>query len=120
VRGNLQAGVSGHGDYEEWKTGLAFGTSFAGGRGHFVIAGEAADNAGILNQFERDWGAEEWGLVNNDDYVPGTGSFQRIPARNAHLSIATEGGLILSGSLAGTQFGPGATPLPFQYGTNIG
>lgn len=120
VRGTLQSGISGQGDYEEWKTGLAFGTSFGGDRGHFVIAGEAVDNEGILNQSARDWGAEEWGLVDNADYVPGTGSFQRIPARNAHLSIATEGGLILSGSLAGTQFGPGGTPTPFQYGTNTG
>jgi iron complex outermembrane recepter protein len=113
LEGNVQEGISAHGDNQEFRADLAYGLPFADGRGHFEVAGEFSDNRGILHQSDRRWSAQEWGYVQTDQYV-------RVPVTNARLSIASYGGLILSGPLAGMQFGPGGALQPFQYGNSVG
>lgn len=110
---NIQEGLSEHGDNQEVKAAVAYGTSFADGRGHVSIATEYSDNQGIRHQSDRSWSGQEWGYVQTSQY-------QNVPVPNARLSIASYGGLILSGPLAGMQFGPGGVLTPFQYGTNVG
>jgi iron complex outermembrane recepter protein len=48
---NTQAGLSNYGDMGQVKFEAAAGTSFAGGRGHFEIAGEYAYNDGLLPRY---------------------------------------------------------------------
>jgi len=115
-RGEVQGGISERGDNEEWRAALAFGTSFANSRGHFSIAAEAFDNAGVQYQRDRDWGARDWGIILNPRYAPGNGEPQKVLRPNTGLAIASEGGLILSGSLAGLQFMPDGTLAPFNPG----
>lgn len=115
-RGEIQSGVSERGDNEEWRVALAFGTSFAEGRGHFSIAAEGFDNDGIRYQRDRSWGARDWGIVLNPAYAPGNGEPQKLLLPDSGLSMATEGGLILSGSLAGMQFAPDGSLAPFNPG----
>jgi iron complex outermembrane receptor protein len=48
---NAQAGLSTYGDMGQVKFEAAAGTSFAGGRGHFEVAGEYAYNDGLLPRY---------------------------------------------------------------------
>jgi outer membrane receptor protein involved in Fe transport len=114
--GEVHGGVSGQGDNQEWGGSLAFGTEFAGGRGHFMIGGEAVDNRGVLAQGDRDWGRKDYQLIQNPAYTPGSGLPEFLVASNTHMAIATEGGLILSGVNANTQFLPGGGTAPFRIG----
>lgn len=112
-----QYGVSTYGDGGEYRLGLTYGTEFAGGRGHFVVSGEYADNAGILAQSDRPWGRAGWQVIANPAYRPGNGEFARLTVRNAHIANATEGGLIVSpGPFQNIEFGPGGVPEPFVRG----
>lgn len=120
LRGEVQSGMAEEGDNEEWRAALAFGTSFAGDRGHFSIAAEAFDNSGIQYQRDRDWGARDWGIILNPDYAPGNGEPLKRLVPDAGLTIASEGGLILSGSLAGMQFAPDGSLIPFNPGRAAG
>jgi len=113
LQGDFQGGVSQYGDNRSSKESLAYGFDFGDGRGHFEIAGEATTNSGVLRQSDRPWSARGWGDVQTPQY-----SLDPVP--NARLSIASYGGLILTGPLAGMQFGPGGTLQPFEYGTNVG
>lgn len=119
IEGSLQAGISDKGDSGEYRGTLAFGTNFAAGRGNLMVGGEIYDNKGILDQSDRDWGRRGYQLVANPAFAPGNGEPARLIARTT-VGVATEGGLILSGPLRGTQFGPGGEPQPFQFGTPVG
>jgi outer membrane receptor protein involved in Fe transport len=109
---NFQETVSQRDDNREPKIALAYGHAFADGRGHFTVAAEYSDNKGILHQSERAWSGQDWGYIQANGY-------QNVPVPGARLSIASFGGLILSGPLAGMQFAPGGTLVPFSYGTNV-
>lgn len=116
---DAQVGLTDEGDGATRKFSASFGTDFANGRGHFVIAGEYSDQEGIFETRSRDWfnGSK---LVAN----PVAGGPRRIYAENVNLSTATGGGLIIrdarNGPLQGIQFGPGGAPRPFQFGTQSG
>jgi len=113
LEGSVQEGISGHGDNQEFRVDLTYGLPFAEGRGHLELAGEFSNNHGILHQSDRSWSGQEWGYVQTDQYL-------RVPVTNARLSSASYGGLILTGPLAGMQFGPGGVLQPFQYGSDVG
>ena len=112
---DVQGGISDHGDNQEPKTSVAFGEPFADGRGHFTVAAEYSRTirACCISRTAVGHAQEKWGYVQTPQY-------QMVPVTNARLSIASFGGLILSGPLAGMQFGPGGVLEPFRYGTNVG
>src|SRR6185312_5184615 len=113
LEGSVQGGISGHGDNQEYRADLAYGLPFADGRGHLELAGEFSSNHGVLHQSDRSWSGQEWGYVQTDQYL-------RVPVTHARLSLASYGGLILTGSLADMHFGPGGVLQPFQYGSDVG
>lgn len=115
LQGSAQYGLSQRGDDKQYRAALTYGTSFADGRGHFVIAGEISSNKGILNQSQRKWGRKEWQVIGNP--TPGNGQPNLIIASDVHQSNRSEGGLIVGGRYAGTQFFPGGTYGPFRYGS---
>ncbi|MEQ8743002.1 TonB-dependent receptor [Parasphingorhabdus sp.] len=116
IKGQAQFGRSWESDGDEYKVAAAYGGSFAGGRGHILLGGEIYDNAGILKQSSRDWGRKKWQLIGNPAYTPTNGEPLRVISQNVNQSLTTYGGLIVSGPLRGTQFGPGGAPTQFQYG----
>ncbi len=64
-------------DINDWHGGAAFGTAFAGGRGHFIVGGEYEKNdaVGICSKV-RDWCASNVGLFTNSGYnTPGSSGF---------------------------------------------
>jgi outer membrane receptor protein involved in Fe transport len=116
---DLSHGESDYGDNKENHVGIAFGNSFAEGRGRLVVGGEWVDNDGVRDIYSRDWGREEWGFVNNAGYA--TNGLPRILVLpNVRRNQLADGGLIISGPLAGTTFGPGGTPETFVYGSPSG
>lgn len=120
LRGDFQYGITEYGDAEEYSTSLAWGTRFAGGRGHFVIAGEYTDSEGMATCETRRWCQDNWALILNPNYAPGNGEYRQIITNEARLSSGTFGGLITTGPMRGTYFLPGGVSAPFQYGTHVG
>lgn len=116
ARFEAQYGQTEHNDNREWRVGAAFGTGFAGGRGHVVVGGEFVDNDGILDQDDRKWGRNAHQLIVNPLYTPTNGQPQRIISANVYPTNATEGGLITNGVLANTRFLPGGASAPFVRG----
>ena len=73
-------GGSTRGDADELKLALTYGTSFGGGRGNIMIAGEYEDNDGVAKQSDRPWSKGRWGIVNNPQY---TGSLRGSSRRTS-------------------------------------
>jgi len=119
VRGSFQGGTSTYGDYGNYRASLAWGHSFAHDRAHLELSFEIGDNSGIP-AMSRDWlGAQ---FVSNPNATEATKSESNplnILSKNVMLSNATYGGLITSGPLKGTAFGPNGTTYPFTYGSLV-
>lgn len=117
-KGTLQGGITDHDDYRNFLASVAWGTSFADGRGHLVLSGEAAQNSGVTDINNRSWSAAQPGQISNPAYTATNGQPASLLVSSGALSSNTSyGGVINSGPLKGVQFGPGGTPLPFNYGT---
>ncbi|MEJ0008834.1 MAG: TonB-dependent receptor [Steroidobacteraceae bacterium] len=89
------------------------GTELFDGRGHFVVSGELYKNEGVKQVGSRDW-FDSCSLIGNP-----TGKTTYLPACDVHSSQFNFGGLISSGPLKGTYFGPGGTPMAVQYGSLV-
>jgi outer membrane receptor protein involved in Fe transport len=96
-----EAGISTYGDAGQRQVQGAFGTSFGGGRGHFVIGGEFLQNDGLIPKTSRP-NTGRWVSLPNGDR-----SFTLTP--NIGYSNATAGGYVLTGVLAGQTFNPDGT-----------
>jgi outer membrane receptor protein involved in Fe transport len=123
VKGEVQGGVTTYGDDRSYKVSLTGGTGFAADRGHFLISGNMSYSQGVRNN-PRPWNARDWQIITNPAYGTGAGQSTSVPAfisrPNASLAVAMPGGLITSGPLKGIYFGPGGTPIKFNYGTLSG
>lgn len=71
-KAQIDYGVAEEGDGDNLHAGAAFGTSFADGRGHFVIGGEYSDQSRVGNCFTRDW-CEVGGVVTNNGFATNNG-----------------------------------------------
>ena len=115
LSGDFQPGISTYGDNKTYKGSLDWGTSFADGAGHFLIAGEGDKEGGVGLQTTRPWASQGYNVVGNPNATSANGQPLYLIEPNAQFSTATLGGLITSGALRGTAFGPGGTPYRFQY-----
>lgn len=118
-RFEAEKGISQEGDNAEFRASGMYGFGFAQNRGHVVIAGEYYQNDGVGDIFTRKWGARDTQIVANPS--PATNGLPRfITSDNVRLSTMTPGGIITSGPLRGTVFGPGGTTSQYSYGTLAG
>lgn len=115
LRASAQYGISQEGDDKERVFNIGFGSGFADGRGHFVLGFDYAKNDGVPPIHSRDWGKRDPYLVSNGLVRPAGVPAQSFDT-NVTYSRQSTGGLIWSGPLAGTAFGPGGTPYQFQFG----
>lgn len=118
VKGLVQGGVTTYGDDWNYNIQLSAGTKFADGRGHIMLTGEIAFNEGVEGIGTRDWynGAK---IINNPAYTATNGQPQLLALPNVGFTAATPGGIITSGPLAGTYFGPGGVPLRQNRGSIV-
>lgn len=114
-KGDVQGGITTHGDDENYRLGLAYGTRFADGRGHFMISAEHAYTAG-LKGLPRDWysGAKRF---QNPDYVAGqAGEPQWLVLNDVGFTTVAPGAIVTAGPLKGIYFGAGGVPARLNTG----
>ncbi len=105
-----RTGISSRGDGARYGAEISWGTRLAGGRGHFMAAGEYLHDAGI---FGRNDGSRP-NLDANSFTLP---NGQLLLARDVNFVDATPGGIIRSGALAGMTFNPDGSLSPFVAGS---
>jgi iron complex outermembrane receptor protein len=117
--GDFHYGVSQRGDNVEYNPSVAYGTSFAGGRGHFIIGGDVTINDGVGTMYARDWGRLEPGAMS----LPNTraaGQPANLISNHVETSAYNAGGLIVAGPLKGIAFGDNGQISNFQFGSIVG
>jgi iron complex outermembrane receptor protein len=120
LKGSVQGGITDHNDFRNFLVSVAVGKTFAGGRAHILIGGEAAQNSGIGRVGDRAWGARNPALISNPAYTPTNSEPRYILTQNVHQSNVSYGGVINSpGLLKGIQFAPDGSAIPFTYGTLV-
>jgi outer membrane receptor protein involved in Fe transport len=119
IKGTVQGGVTTYGDDRNYNISLTAGAKFADGRGHILLNGELAHNDGITGLGKRTW-FNHSAIFNNPAYTTTNGQPRFLNAANVGIATATPGGLITSGPLKGTYFGPGGVPAQFNYGSIVG
>ncbi|HWJ69035.1 MAG TPA: TonB-dependent receptor [Sphingobium sp.] len=135
LKAEFQTGLSERGDDFNQFASITAGTSFADGRGRFVISGEYENNDGLADCYSaRSWCAQERSIVGNTpagtDGLPSS-----IITSNVHVSTMSPTGLInrslgadgkalyanvANDPLRGITFTPDGTPRPFEYGDFAG
>ncbi|MDB5365321.1 MAG: hypothetical protein JWM77_1248 [Rhodospirillales bacterium] len=114
VKGQVQGGLTTYGDDRTYNVSLTAGTRFANDRGHVLLSFEDAYNGGVSG-VPRGWYNGNK-MFFNPAYTPTNGQPQLLVSPNTGFATATPGGIITSGPLQGTYFGPGGTPAKFNYG----
>jgi iron complex outermembrane recepter protein len=117
------SGITSRGDGFNYSFNAAGGMSFAGGRGHILLAGEVAHRDGIL-QVDRGWNQIGFLRFENPAYNATTNSSvpQFMFVRGAGPINSTPGSIITNSAggaanrLRGLYFGQGGIVNQFQYG----
>ena len=108
-----------HGDNEDYKAAVTYGTDYLKGRGHFIFGGEYAVSKGI-NGDARGFRTSE------PNQIPDPTNTTKLIRATDIRSPFTTGGLIVNGAggtaannalIRGIKFGPGGTQSPYDYGT---
>ena len=124
LKGEISGGETQYKDDRNYKISVAGGFNFGGGRGHLLISGEQNATTGIVNGSNgRAWDLQGVQSIANPAYVatcaPGTCQPFYISSNHVGMSTLSAGGLITSGPLKGTAFGPGGVPYQFNYGSTF-
>jgi iron complex outermembrane receptor protein len=119
IQGTVQYGQSKYHDDMEYRASLAGGRTFFNDKLTFVAGADYLNTSGIKSQYTRPWGQREFGVVTNPNFAT-NGLPNFIIAPNFHTANMTQGGLVVSGPLRGTAFGPGGVPYQFQFGQTFG
>lgn len=125
-KGDMSMGISAYGDGREFRGALAWGSSFAGDRGHIVLGGEYVDSAGVEDVSARPAWSSQPALVSYTG-ARAAGVPSRAYLTGAQLINMSYGGLITGVNadtsaangidvLRGIQFGLGGMPTAFNYG----
>jgi outer membrane receptor protein involved in Fe transport len=122
IKGDFSKGQTTYGDDSSWTASLTVGTDFAGSKGHFLLSADAAHTDGFVSRVEgynnkpRPWAEQGWKIMNNPNYTATNGQPKQLVLNHVGIATAAYGGIIVSGPLKGTVFGPGGTPSQFNYG----
>ena len=118
---DADTGITDKGDGFNYSFSGAFGKSFAGGRGHILIAGEYAHRDGIF-EVDRDWNQIGYRTLANPNYTETNGEPANLVVRGAGTWNATPGSIIRSqvggtSTLRGTYFDQGGVVRQYQFGS---
>ena len=117
LKAEVSGGETNYGDDQNYKVDLTGGFGFAEGRGHVLLSGEHmfSDGTGGTDG-GRQWNRQGWVEFVNPAYTPTNGQPQNLFLSQGSANNVAPGGIIVSGPLKGTAFGPGGVPYQFQYG----
>jgi iron complex outermembrane recepter protein len=126
LQAEAQVGQSQRGDNRTGRIAILAGTAFAGDRGHFTVSADYERQNGVRDIANRDWGKKAYGLVNNPcplAVLPsatcptgGNGQANLLILPDVQFATLSPGGMIPTGPLRGTAFGPGGSLYQFQFG----
>jgi outer membrane receptor protein involved in Fe transport len=120
IRVQAQGGITTYGDDPQAKFEVTIGEPFASGKGHFLFDTEYNDVRGFssngYNGYPRDWATDVVKRVANPNYTATNGQPFYLVENQVGMTDAMPGGIIVSGPLQGTYFGPGGTSNQFVYG----
>ena len=112
---NLEGATNAGGYRNTGKGELSFGTDLFDGKAHLILSGAYLYSPDVVIPQQTSWYKSQ-ALVNNPAYTATNGQPRLIHAENVGLANATQGGLIVTGPLAGIQFVGNGTPAPFDFG----
>lgn len=116
LKGSINLSQTDYADGRVVSGDLAYGTKFAGGRGHLLVSGSYFKGERIdFYTNMRDWFQPGLRLLNNPDWTASNGQPGQIVRTDAGYN-STPGGVIASGPLRGMVFGPGGTVGNFVFG----
>jgi iron complex outermembrane receptor protein len=145
-KGHVEFGDTDRDDHKVYKTELTLGTSFAGGRGHFILSGQHTMSGDTVFASSRSWwrpqalfpagqspsqnfascgGGTAASPMCVRTYINGNSAFTRgglITASAAGAGTVGVNGvtaLAPANALRGIQFGTNGTPAPFAFGTSF-
>ena len=117
------SGITSRGDGFNYSFNGAWGTSFAGGRGNFMVAAEIAHRDGIFDVADRDWNQTGYVRIQDPTWTTASTNPQFITTlRQVGAANSTPGGLITNSTggvanrLRGLYFVGGGQVRQFQYG----
>jgi len=117
LKGTIEGGVTGYGDDRQYLVNLTWGMPFHDGRGHILMSGSVSHVSGVMHGNSRSWLRQGYDQIPNPNYTDTNGQPFYIIAKQVGSGLFSPGGLIDTGPLRGTDFGPGGVPRAFNYGT---
>ena len=119
IKGEINGGISRYKDSKSFMANIAVGHQFLGGALRVIGSAEfqRQGGVGITDKSGRAWWDDASGQIPNPT-SGGTPAVFVVPSLKA--ALGSNGGLISSGPLRGTQFLAGGVSAPFQYGTVVG
>ncbi|MGE3335812.1 MAG: TonB-dependent receptor plug domain-containing protein [Rhodospirillaceae bacterium] len=120
VKATIDGGISNYGDMPNYSGSLAYGTPFANGRGHVLLAAEHSWTRGERGFF-RPWTDDNIQMMQNPAWNATTNPSvpQYIVANNVGLTLAAPGGIVTAGPLKGLTFDPLGNPYQRNYGSGV-
>ena len=119
LRVNATAGVSQRGDNEEFRGSLSGGFSAMDGRLHVIAGGEYFVNSGVRGD-ERAFRRSAANQVldpTRPGFLTRIDDYRTAYPLGGLVVVGTGGTTANRNQVFGIQFGPGGTPLPYDYGT---
>ena len=104
LKADVQVGGRTSGGDKGYKVEVAGGWGFGDGRGHVLLSASDSQSDGGPPAGNQSWFNGQK-MVPNPSYAPGNGQPNFLFLPHANLSVASYGGLITNGVLAGTEFG---------------
>ena len=117
LKGEASGGISGKSDNAAQALSLAWGTKFAGDRGHLVFSVDYSNSEGIVTGENRAWNRQHVDIIPNA--TPTDGRPQNLWRAGVTGAQFSEGGLIYAGPLRGIQFLPGGATAPNQLSMKL-
>ena len=115
-KGELSGGLTNYGDGKNYKVNLTSGFGFGpDDRGHVLLSAEHGHDHGSVGDGGRDWNKQGWLRITNPTYTATNGQPNQLWLNHVGLAMSTAGGIVVSGPLKGTYFGPGGTPAKYNY-----
>jgi iron complex outermembrane recepter protein len=122
-RAEYEFGITDYGDTPNHTFRITSGFDFADGRGKVLLAGDYFTQKGV-DTYDRPWQQQGFFQIDNPAFVQGNGQPERLVQAGIGTYQFTPGGIINTGPLRGTYFGPitnGQASLNrFNYGPTRG